>query len=167
MRTPEPEPCPVQYDIVMATIVNIYHQMHAKHRLRKWSPKAVAGFVIQAGDQLAGEIEQLPYHLKYNDNTLNEDQDQLERRLPWIATQRTSLVVVLLYYRLAVNRILQTYWLEGSTNFARAHSVCLSSAVGMFRSAQQREGASHCMFFRLRRVIAYHVCVAVHAGLRS
>jgi hypothetical protein len=43
--------------------------------------------------------------------------------------------VVLLYYRLAINRILQTYWLEGSTNFARARSVCLSSAIGVIRSA--------------------------------
>ncbi|KAF2031075.1 hypothetical protein EK21DRAFT_100012 [Setomelanomma holmii] len=113
----------------MAKISSRYHQLHAKLRLRRWSPSGVADFVIQADDQLAEIIEQIPSHLQTTDAPLTQEQLEIERLLPWIATQRTSLAIVLLYYRLAINRVLQTYWLEGLTNFARARSVCLSSAT--------------------------------------
>lgn len=129
------DPCPVQYHVIMAEIARIYHQLHAKLRLRKWSPTEVATFVIQADDELAGVIERLPNHLQHNDGPSVKDREELEHRLPWIATQRTSLVIVLLYYRLAINRVLQACWLEGSTNSARARSICLSSAVGLIHSA--------------------------------
>jgi hypothetical protein len=135
LSTPEREPRPVQYHIIMARIATIFHQLHARLRLRRWSPSGVADFVIQADDQLADVIEQIPIHLQNHDTPPTKEQQELERRLPWIATQRTSLVMVLLYYRLAINRVLQTYWLEGSTNFARARSVCLSSAIGLIHSA--------------------------------
>ncbi|CAI6338070.1 unnamed protein product [Periconia digitata] len=128
-------PRPVQYHIFMARIAAIYHQFHAKIRLRRWSPSGVADFVIQADDELAAIIEQLPRHLRHDEVVPNEEQITLESQFPWIATQRTSLAMVLLYYRLAINRILQGYWLEGSTNFARARSVCLFSAIHIIRSA--------------------------------
>jgi hypothetical protein len=129
------EPRPVQYHIIMARIATIYHQLHAKLRLRRWSPSGIADFVIQADDQLADIVEQIPLHLQANGDNTNDPGHEFEQVLPWIATQRTSLAMVLLYYRLAINRVLQTYWLEGSTNFARARSVCLSSAVGVICSA--------------------------------
>lgn len=132
---PQGTPRPVQYHITMARIAAIYHHFHAKIRLRRWSPNGVADFVIQADDELAAIIEQLPRHLKYEDPFPTSDQPEFESRFPWISTQRTSLAMVLLYYRLAINRILQGYWLEGSTNFARARSVCLSSATHIIRSA--------------------------------
>jgi hypothetical protein len=129
--TPASEPRPVQYHIIMAKVATIHHQLHAKLRLRRWSPSGIADFVIQADVQLAEVVDQIPSHLQSNSGSAGE----IEHVLPWIPTQRTSLAMVLLYYRLAINRILQTYWLEGSTNFARARSICLSSAMGMIRSA--------------------------------
>lgn len=140
------EPCPVQYHIVMAEIAKIYHQLHAKLRVRRWSATEVADFVVQADDQLADVIERLPPHLQHTADASVNVIEGLEQRLPWIATQRTSLVVVLLYYRLAINRILQTYWIEGSMNFARARSICLSSAVGLIHSVT----SSPVQFNRLR-----------------
>ncbi|KAH6094729.1 hypothetical protein HBI65_122840 [Parastagonospora nodorum] len=139
---PDHHPRAVQYHITMARIATIYHHLHAKLRLRKWSPSGIADFVIQADDHLADVIEQIPPHLQNNDTT----SPHTEALHPWIATQRTSLAIVLLYYRLAINRILQTYWLEGSTNFARARSVCLSSAIGVIGAAT----AGDATFRRLR-----------------
>ncbi|KAF2638874.1 hypothetical protein P280DRAFT_491342 [Massarina eburnea CBS 473.64] len=117
----------------MARIATIYYQLHSKLRLRRWSPSEVANFVIQADDQLATLIEQLPPHLQNDMGYVHHR--NMEREWPWIATQRTSLIIVLLYYRLAINRVLQVYWLEGSTNYARARSICLSSAIGVVDSA--------------------------------
>lgn len=133
---------PVHYHIIMSRIATIYHNLHAKLSLRKWSPSGIADFVIQADDQLADVIEQIPPHLQTN-NTTSQHTETVH---PWLPTQCTSLAIVLLYYRLAINRILQTYWLEGSTNFARARSVCLSSAIGVIRAAT----AGDATFRRLR-----------------
>lgn len=144
--TPERQPRPVQYHIIMTKIAMIYHQLHAKLRLRRWSPSGIADFVIIADDQLAEVVDQIPQHLQNDNESLAPRDADLEHVLPWIETQRTSLAMVLLYYRLAINRILQTYWLEGSTNFARARSVCLSSAIGVIRSATSGDVA----FRRLR-----------------
>jgi hypothetical protein len=139
-------PRPVQYHVVMAEIATIYYQLHARLRLRKWSPAAVAEFVVQADDQLANVIERLPSHLQQSDGSTLEGCKEVEQQLPWIPIQQKSLVIVLLYYRLAINRILQNHWLEGSTNFARSRSVCLSSAVGLIRFAASGNG----QFNRLR-----------------
>jgi hypothetical protein len=128
------ELCLVEYHIVMAAIAKIFHQLHVKFRLRRLSPAQVAARVIQADDQLADVIEHLPSHLRHNADISIKEREELEQRLPWIATQKTRLIVVLLYYRLAINRILQAYWIEGSTNFERARSICLSSAVGLVYS---------------------------------
>jgi hypothetical protein len=133
--TPTPEPRPVQYHIIMAKVATIHHQLHAKLRLRRWSPAGIAEFVIQADSQLADIVDQIPSHLQADNGSANHHAEDIEHVLPWIPNQRTSLAMVLLYYRLAINRILQTYWLEGSTNFARARSICLSSAIGVIRSA--------------------------------
>ncbi|KAF2710051.1 hypothetical protein K504DRAFT_476151 [Pleomassaria siparia CBS 279.74] len=131
----------------MARIATIYYQLHSKLRLRPWSPSEVAEFVFHADDQLAALIEQLPPHLQNDADVADLFQHQeKQRQWPWIATQRTSLVMVLLYYRLAINRILQAYWLEGSTNYARARSICLSSAIGVINSAV----SGHSSFTRLR-----------------
>ncbi|ORY18647.1 hypothetical protein BCR34DRAFT_621430 [Clohesyomyces aquaticus] len=119
----------------MARIATIYHQLHAKLRLRRWSPSGVADFVIQADDELATVIEQLPRHLQKDEMQSGQAEMDSEGQQSWVATQRTSLVMVLLYYRLAGHRILQAYWLEGSKNFARARSICLSSAMGVIQSA--------------------------------
>lgn len=145
-HTPDRQPRPVQYHIIMTRIATIYHQLQAKLRLRRWSPAGIADFVIQADDQLADIVEQIPAHLQNTNDDPTQQDPNLEHVLPWITTQRTSLAIVLLYYRLAINRILQNYWLEGSTNFARARSVCLSSATGVIRSATSGEVA----FRRLR-----------------
>jgi hypothetical protein len=143
---PDEGPCPVQYHVIMAEISTIYYQLHAKLRLRNWSPAAVAEFVIQADDQLANVIERLPSYLQQTNSSNLEKCGEIEQQLPWIAIQRKSLVIALLYYRLAINRILQNHWLEGSTNFARSRSICLSSAVGLIRSVTSGDG----QFSRLR-----------------
>jgi hypothetical protein len=142
-RTRDEGPRPVQYHVIMAEIATIYYRLHARLRLRKWSPAAVAEFVVQADDQLANIIECLPSHLQ---EIVAERCEEIEQQLPWIDIQRKSLVIALLYYRLAINRILQNHWLEGSTNFARSRSICLASAVGLIRSATSGNG----QFSRLR-----------------
>lgn len=141
-QEPKHHPNPVQYHITMSRIASIYHSLHAKLRLRQWSPSAIADFVIQADDHLADVVEHIPTHMQRTANPSHHDASAALSR----PTQRTSLAIVLLYYRLAINRILQTYWLKGSTNFARARSVCLSSAMGVIRAATAGEAT----FQRLR-----------------
>lgn len=124
---------PVQYHIVMSKIALIYYQLHAKIRLRRWSPSEMAEFVFYADDQLAALIEQLPSHLQ-NDEPETFLTRERDRQQPWIRNQKTSLAMIILYYRLAINRILQCYWLEGSTHYARSRAVSLSSAMGVLTS---------------------------------
>ncbi|KAJ4298139.1 hypothetical protein N0V90_006038 [Kalmusia sp. IMI 367209] len=132
--TARQDPRPVQYHIVMSKIAIISYQLHSRIRLRRWSPKDIDGFVLQADNQLAALIEQLPPHLR-NDELSSPETRTRDAKYPWIPYQKTSLAMSILYYRLAINRILQVYWLEGSTTFARARAVCLSSAMGVVSSA--------------------------------
>lgn len=127
-------PRPVQYHIAMSRVAIIFYQLRSKIRLRRWSAPEIAQFVFSADDQLASLIGELPTHLQ---NDEPETPATLERDAanPWIPWQKKSLTMVLLYHRIAINRILQTHWLEGSTNYARARSICLSSAVAILNSA--------------------------------
>ncbi|PSN59326.1 hypothetical protein BS50DRAFT_605296 [Corynespora cassiicola Philippines] len=118
----------------MSKIAIICYQFHSKMRLRRWSASEIAEFVLQADNQLANLIDQLPPHLQNDELETVETRDRDTHR-PWIPYQKTSLAMVILYYRLAVNRILQSHWLKGSANYARARSVCLSCAMGIVNSA--------------------------------
>ncbi|CAO2658334.1 Nn.00g060570.m01.CDS01 [Neocucurbitaria sp. VM-36] len=132
---------PVQYHIVMCKIAIICYQLRSKIRLRRWYASEISVFVLEADDQLAGLIDQLPPHLQ-NDETETPETRNRDSNQPWIPYQKLSLAMVILYYRLAINRILQSHWLEGSTDYTRARSVCLSSAMGIVNSAVTRSTSS-------------------------
>ncbi|KAF2122566.1 hypothetical protein BDV96DRAFT_656137 [Lophiotrema nucula] len=116
----------------MATIAIVIYQLRSKMRLRRWSASEIAMFVFQADDQLAALVERLPSHLQNDEPVTPETQAR---------DAKTRLAMTILYYRLSINRVLQTHWrdwLEGSTNYARARIVCFSSAVGVIHSAVAR-----------------------------
>ncbi|GME45935.1 hypothetical protein GTA08_BOTSDO08008 [Neofusicoccum parvum] len=148
-----PAPRPIQYHVAMGRVAIIYYRLRSKMRLRRWPAADVAAFVVAADDQLAALIGDLPVHLQ-NDEPATAETRERDAALPWIPWQKKSLAMVLLYHRIAVNRVLQTHWLEGSTNYARARSICLSSAVAIVKSAL----AGMADFSRLRPwALAMHV----------
>ncbi|KAK8234198.1 hypothetical protein HDK77DRAFT_307169 [Phyllosticta capitalensis] len=130
MRPPKKEPRPIQYHIAMCRIATVMYQLRSKLRLRRWRAAEIAQFVFAADDQLGTIIGELPTHLQ-NDELETPATLQRDERFPWIPWQKKSLTMILLYYRIAINRVLQSHWLEGSTNYARARSICLSSAVAI------------------------------------
>lgn len=134
LRSIRKGPRPIQYHIAMSKIAIIFYQLQSKMRLRRWAAAEIAQFIFFADDQLATLIGELPQHLQ---NDESETPATLERdsAYPWIPWQKRSLTMVLLYHRIAINRILQSHWLEGSTNHSRARSICLQSAVAIIRSA--------------------------------
>ncbi|KAK7537346.1 uncharacterized protein J3D65DRAFT_377480 [Phyllosticta citribraziliensis] len=127
-------PRPIQYHIAMSRIAIVLYQLRSKMRLRHWRAAEIAQFVFAADDQLGTIIGELPAHLQ-NDELETPATRERDRQFPWIPWQRKSLAMILLYYRIAINRVLQSHWLEGSTNYARARSICLSSAVAITHSA--------------------------------
>lgn len=132
--TSDQSPRPIQYHIALAKISIVFNSVRSRLYSRRWSGGEIAEIVIAADNELATVIDALPSHLK---NDENETDETLRRDVvcPWIPWQRMSLTLVLFYHRMCVNRVLQQYYPEGSVKFARARSICLSSARGILHAA--------------------------------
>lgn len=152
-RALENGPQPIQYHIVLSKIAIVVYQFRSKLRIRRWNLEEVARFVFTADDQLAMLINELPTHLQ-NDEPQTPATIERDLKLPWIPWQRRHLTMAFLYFRISVNRTLQSHWLEGSTQYARARSICLSSAIAIIDSAV----AAEMDFSRLRPWYANRNC---------
>lgn len=129
-------PRPVQYHIAMAKISIVFNNVRSKLCAHRWGGSEVAEMVILADNELATVINDLPPHLQ-NDEPTTAFTLERDAQLPWICWQKAALTMVLLYHRMCVNRTLQQYYTENSLNYARARSICLSSANGIIQAAHQ------------------------------
>ncbi|PVH68387.1 hypothetical protein DL98DRAFT_522795 [Cadophora sp. DSE1049] len=135
----EQRPRPIQYHIAMAKISIVFNNVRSKLYARRWAGFEVAEMVIIADNELAAVINDLPPHLQ-NDEVTTTFTAERDAQLPWIRWQKAALTMVLLYHRMCVNRTLQQHYTEGSLNYARARSICLSSAKGIIQAAHQVPG---------------------------
>ncbi|KAF3005417.1 hypothetical protein E8E14_000612 [Neopestalotiopsis sp. 37M] len=132
-RLSRSKPRPVQYHIIMARLARIYYSFRYKLRIRDWSADETTNTVLAADDELANLIGDLPLFLQ-SDQQSADTGDEFDPRPPWIQWQSQSLAMVFLYYRIAINRVLQQYWLQGSPNQSRVRAICLSSAQAIVRA---------------------------------
>jgi hypothetical protein len=117
---------PVQYHIVMIRISAAMQRF--RQLLRRGQPLAEA--VQDVDYQFATIIEELPSHLQ-PDEVQDESTRERDACYPWIRWQHADLRLVLLYHRLAVNRVLQTQWVGSPESLSGPRSICLSSALGI------------------------------------
>ncbi|KAK0101096.1 hypothetical protein ONS95_012920 [Cadophora gregata] len=126
-----PQPDLIDYHIAMSQIAIHYHRFRFALRHSKGTLDDIFPLVISADEALATFIAQLPAHLQ------PEDPDQIvctsTDKDPWMCWQRGNLCVVLLYYRIVINRVLQDQWIHDPATFARTRSICLSSARGIIK----------------------------------
>lgn len=134
------KPRPIRYHIIMAKVAKIYYQLRYKLRLRKWRTTDIAEFVFSADEQLANLINELPAYLQFNvPPTTSQYQDSESEFIPW---QRESLSLVFLYHRMAISRLLQEQWLDGSITGTRTRAICMSSARGLINCTLQMKDFS-------------------------
>lgn len=132
-RLSRSKPRPVQYHIIMARLARIYYSFRYKLRIRTWSADEITNIVLAADDELANLVGELPPFLQ-SDQQSTDTIDDCGSRQPWMLWQSQSLAMVFLYYRIAINRVLQQHWLQGSPNQARVRAICLSSAQAIVRA---------------------------------
>jgi hypothetical protein len=129
-RLSRSKPRPIRYHIAMIKVSKIYYQIRYKLRLRKWSAPEIAEFVFAADEQLANQISELPPYLQFEEVSTDATRER-DRQYPFILWQKESLSLVLLYYRMAISRLLQEHWLDGSVTGARTRAICMSSAQAL------------------------------------
>ena len=134
--SPGDHPRPIQYHIVMIQMARVYHRFRASLKLCGDRTKEVANLVLKTDEELANIIEDLPLHLQGGQAT---DQQTLfqDRNEPWVPWQRTNLSLVLFYYRIVVNRVLQDQWVQDPATFARTRAICVGSARGIVSLASE------------------------------
>ena len=121
----------IDYHIAMSQVAIHYHRFRFAVRHSKGALEDIFPLVISADESLASFIEQLPEHLRPEEP--DESIDQSRDIDPWMSWQRGNLCVVLLYYRIVINRVLQDQWIHDPVTFARTRSICLSSARGIIK----------------------------------
>ena len=120
-----------EYHAVLGKLSMALRRFQERLVLTDNQKRAVASAARDADEELATIVLQLPSHLKADDAA---DEERFERDLafPWIPWQKQNICVLLLYYRLAINRsILHSE--HGDSLAARgARAVCLDSAHGIY-----------------------------------
>lgn len=137
-RLSRSKPRPIQYHIIMAKLAMIYYRFRYKLRIRQWPAEEVTQLVLAADEELANLIGDLPRFLQVEEPPTDITNER-DAQNPWIKWQKQSLAMVFLYYRIAINRVLQQYWLQGSPNKARVRAICLSSAQAIISSIVAKE----------------------------
>ncbi|TVY52882.1 putative transcription factor lepB, partial [Lachnellula cervina] len=126
-------PRPIQYHIVMIQLAKIYHRFRSALNLVSGKAADIVTLVLQTDEALADNIAGLPPHLQFEISSSSSVTPDIEK--PWIQWQRINISLILLYYRIAVNRVLQNQWVQDPTTFARTRAICLDSARGIISLA--------------------------------
>jgi hypothetical protein len=137
----EGRPRPVQYHIAMIKLAILYHRFRCSLKLCAGQTTKTASLVLKTDEALANIIEDLPLHLQGGGQSSDPRVTSQEITDPWIPWQRTNLSLVLFYYRIVINRVLQDQWVQDPTAFARARAICLSSARGIISLATEFTGS--------------------------
>lgn len=116
----------------MAQIASTYCRFRAALRART---NSVVELVREADERLADVINKLPLHLQPEQAQTPGDAigDMLH---PWIPWQRWNLGLVLLYYRLHINRTLQNQWLVSPDTLRGPKAVCLGCAKAIIHNTK-------------------------------
>ncbi|TVY29269.1 putative transcription factor lepB [Lachnellula hyalina] len=128
-------PRPIQYHIVMIQLAKIYHGFRVSLNLLSGKAADIVTLVLQTDEALADNIAGLPSHLRFDISSSSSVTESPDVDKPWIQWQRINISLILLYYRIAVNRVLQNQWVQDPTTFARTRAICLDSARGIISLA--------------------------------
>lgn len=131
-----PQPTMISYHVAMIQVSVVYHRFRSALRLSGGALEDISLIVANADESLANIIEHLPQHLRGQDDLVDNDIQQKDSDLGWISWQRQNLCVVLLYFRIVINRVLQDQWIQDPVTFVRTRSICLSSAQGIINMAK-------------------------------
>lgn len=112
----------------MSQVAIHYHRFRFALRQSKGSLEDIFPLVISADESLASFIEELPSHLQPCQEVIAPSDTDT-----WQSWQRGRLSVMLLYYRIVINRVLQDEWIHDPVTFARTRSICLSAARGIIK----------------------------------
>jgi hypothetical protein len=115
---------PVYYHIALAKIATVYYRF--RKTLQTQTDETI-NIVRTADKQLADIISGLPTHLQ-PDEPRTRWTDIRDTERPWISWQKWDLTLVLLYYRLAINRTLQREWHVSPEKLSGQRAICLDSA---------------------------------------
>lgn len=109
----------------MARTLTVYHRFC---QFLQRSPLSSENVVRAADEELALVIDTLPDHLQPELSAHGRIREP-ELSEPWIKWQRFDITLVLLHYRIRINRTLQRHWLSSPGEFAWARTVCVQSAL--------------------------------------
>jgi len=116
-------PRAVQYHLVLIDVAKLWHRFRLALPKIRQDPEKLESLVLQNDEALADIIDNLPLHLQDDACIFDSITGPL-----WIPWQRNSLSMSLLYYRMAINRILQDQWVQFPNSFARTQAICIGSA---------------------------------------
>lgn len=138
---------PFDYLIVLAKLGTTLMRFRAKTSLVHNDSQALSAIVASTDDELATIVSQLPGHLRPR---IGVTEDLGEDSHPWLSWQRENLCIVLLYYRLVINRPLCRAQ-EGSDSSVsdRATAVCLEVPHSILASLKEFDSGDPILHRRL------------------
>lgn len=125
LKRPTSSPRPIHYHLFMIRLAKVYHQFRSRLKIGTWTRSSVGNLVQLTDDELAHIISDLPPYLQADYEGSKRAQE--ESSFPWIPWQRAKIALILLNYRVLVNKILQNIWSDDLT-FQRVRAICLSSS---------------------------------------
>ena len=154
-RTPT-RPRPIQYHLAMITIATLWHRFRSCLAKVRHNPTKLEALVLQTDEALTNIIHGLPSHLQHDASTLDD-----VNAPPWIPWQRNSISMLILYYRLVINRLLQDHWVQSPNTYARTQSICLGSAQAIVSLVSQNMSRNSTSSSRHRTwAVASNLCSA-------
>lgn len=127
---PTSQPRHVQYMLVMCKICLVVRRFQKSLALKASLEQTVG----KHDNELAEIIAELPSHLQTVMPTTDDTRD-LSEQADW---QRHNILMVLLYYRIVINRVLKENSPHHSTAHMRSVAICFDSAHGILdRSIHQ------------------------------
>lgn len=138
ISTVDPDrPRPVQYHLAMISISTLWHRFRSSLVKFQQHPEKLEALVLQTDEALANIINDLPVHLQEDVTALGAKNGP-----HWIPWQRNSLLIAILYYRMAINRVLQDQWVQSPNSYARTQAICLGSAQAIVSLVDRYTAAS-------------------------
>ncbi|EXJ94889.1 hypothetical protein A1O1_00007 [Capronia coronata CBS 617.96] len=126
-----PKPRPIQYHMAMIEIARCYHAFNMELGYVCHDETKLEALVLKSDEALASVIDRLPPHLQAGSEIealSDSDSNGGEQSLDWALWQRNSISLVFLFYRMAINRVLQQQWIRSQHSYVRSRAVCLGSA---------------------------------------
>lgn len=130
-------PRPVQYHLAMIAVSKVWHRFRCSLAQVRQSPEKLEPLVLQTDEALANIINDLPLYLQED-----ADSSETDKESPWISWQRNKLSMSILYYRMAINRVLQDQWVQSPNSYARTQAICLGSAQAIVSLVDRYKASS-------------------------